>query len=354
VTTGTTWFFWLGLLLITGLLLFALSRTPRRPKSNGDHFTKALSQLIHDDWDGALDSLRATIRSGQASPDAYLKLGSLLRRRGEHLAAYQIHQTLTVRQDLDPATRVELLRCLVDDLRALGRRSDALQALRELAQHVRGAAIQREMADEALASGEYAAAVEAFREAQKADATLGSREAAAFLASVAERCTQRDRVNQAKTFLQQALKEDSNCEAALIQLGDLAYQEGDHESAIYYWQKLAFATPATTAELLERLEKVYFDLGRFDDVERVYDQILEKRPRDLHALIASARIAMKKGESDTAESMLRQARDLDPAQPAAFEMLAELYLDAGRSTDVRELIGDFVQAREPRVRGGAA
>jgi lipopolysaccharide biosynthesis regulator YciM len=353
VATGTSWFFWFGLVLIGGILLFALSRTPRRAKPNGDSYSKALTQLVRDDWDGALENLRATIQSGQAPPDAYLKLGSLLRRRGEYLAAFQIHQTLTVRQNLDPLLRVELLRCLVDDQRALGRRTDALQTLRELALHVRGAGIQREIAEEALASGEYAAAVEAFREAQKLDPTLGSSEAAAFLASVAERCTQRDRSSQAKTFLQQALKEDSSCEPALIQLGDLAYREGDHESALYYWQKLAFATPATTTELLERLEKVYFDLGRFDDVERVYAQILEKRPRDLHTLIACARIAMKKGESVEAESMLRQARDIAPAQPAAFQMLAELYLDGGRSAELRELIGQFV-GREPRANGGPA
>jgi len=143
--------------------------------------------------------------------------------------------------------------------------------------------------------------------------------------------------------LKQALKEDTHCAAALQLMGDLAYEDSDHETALFYWQKLIFAVAAESPELHERLEKVYFDLGRFGDIEKVYAQILDKRPHDMQTLLALARIAMKKGEFEEAERLLLQARDTQPDNPTAFQLLADLYLDQGKIQESRTLIATFVK-----------
>ncbi len=337
MSAGTTLYFWLGLVVVAGLFLLVITRGSRRSKSSPDYYATALNQLIHDDWDGALASLQRAIQSGHTPPDAYIKLGSLLRRRGDHTAAFQIHQNLTVRQDLSPEDRATLLRCLVDDHRALGQRSEALRILQQMAANGRSTGIQREIADEALASGDHAAAAKAIREAQKTDASLDAMAVGRFLAQIGQGCFERGADADAKRYFQDALKEDDTSATALRGMGDLAYQAGDHESALYYWQKLAFAGPQN-ADLYERLERVYFDLGKFGDIERVYAQILEKRPRDLHALLARARIATKKGQVDEAESLLRAALDQEPQSGRAFQMLASLLLEQGKSRDARQLI----------------
>ena len=337
MSSGTSLYFWLGLVAVVALLVVVLVRGIRRPKRSPDYYATALNQLIHDDWDGALDSLRRAIQSGHTSPDAYIKLGSLLRRRGDHTAAYRIHQNLTVRQDLSNAERVTLLRCLVDDHRALGQRKEALRTLQQLAANGRSQGIQREIAEEALASREHAVAVKAIREAQKNDPSLDAAAVAAFLAEVGESCFEREHHGDAKRYFQDALKEDDTCPKALLRMGDLAAQDGDQESALYYWQKLAFATPQG-ADLYERLERVYFDLGKFGDIERVYAQILEKRPRDLQALLARARIAAKKGQLAEAENLLRTALEQKPDSRRAFQMLASLLLEHGKTQEARALI----------------
>jgi lipopolysaccharide biosynthesis regulator YciM len=338
VSAGSALYFWIGLLVVAAIFLYVISRGGRRRRTRPDDYASALNQIIHDDWDGALASLQRAIQSGHTSPDAYIKLGTLLRRRGDHTAALQIHQGLTVRQDLSSEERNAVLRCLVDDLRALGRRAEALRTLQQLAQADRNGDLQKQIAEEALASGEFETAEKAMREAQRIDGTLDAKELATFIASIGESCFERDQHADAKRYLQAALKEDDGCEAALLRMGDLAYQEGDHESALYYWQKLAFAAPASDPELFERLEKVYFDLGKFGEVERVYAQILEKRPRDREALLAAARIAAKKGELDEAERLLRHVLEQMPESRRAFRMLAHLLLEQGKTQETRELL----------------
>jgi lipopolysaccharide biosynthesis regulator YciM len=342
VPAGTNLFFWIGVALIVAGVLFVISRVPRRQRPQGDHYTTALNQLIHDDYDAALKSLRLAIESGHTTPDAYIKLGSLLLRRGDHNAAFQIHHNLTVRTDLDEATRVQVLRCLVRDHQALGRHADALLTLQQLAAHSRGEpGIHWEIAEEALASGEYDTAVSALREAQKTDERVTAERAAAFLSRVGERCLRHHLKQDAERFFKQALKEDTHCAPALQQLGDMSYEDGDHETALFYWQKLIFAAAPEGPELHERLEKVYFDLGRFGDIERVYAQILDKRPQDLQTLLAFARIATKKGSLEEAERLLLQAREVAPQDPTAFQLLADLYLDQSKVQETRELISRF-------------
>jgi len=336
-------FFWVGVVGFAAIILVVISRVPRRKRLHGDPYATALNQLIQDDWDGALKSLRLAIESGHTSPDAYIKLGSLLRRRGDHDAAFQIHHNLTVRTDLDENERTQVMRCLVGDYQALGRRADALVALQELARRSRDPAIHMEIAEEALTSGEYDTAATALREAQKTDSTVSATVAAGFLARVGARCARHNLKQDAQRFLKQALKEDTHCAAALQLMGDLAYEEGDHETALFYWQKLVFAVAADNPEVHDRLEKVYFDLGRFGDIEKVYAQILDKRPQDMQTLLALARIAMKKGEFEDAERLLLQGREKQPDNPAAFQLLADLYLDQGKIQESRALIATFVK-----------
>lgn len=338
MSTESSVIFWLGLLVVAGLFLVAISRGGRRQLARPDSYTTALTQIVNEDWDGALASLRRAIESGHTSPDAYIKLGSLLRRRGEHTAAFQIHQTLTVRTDLSVEDRNTVLRCLVDDYRALGRPDDALRILQQLAQGGRDPGIHREIAREALQSGQHDTAERAIREAQRLDGGFDRTEVARFLAQLGDRSLQRGQTAEAKRYLQEALKEHGQCEVALLRLGDLAYADADQESALFYWQRLAFAGPTEDPELYERLERVYFDLGKFGEIERVYAQILEKRPRDMQVLLASARIATKKGEMDEAEQLLRQALDVAPGSLRGFHMLATLLLEQGRTAEVRGLL----------------
>lgn len=340
---GSSILFAFGLLGSAGVVLYAISRADRRPAPL-DPYRTALDHLLRDDLDAALEALQRTIRTADAPPDAYIQLGNLLRARGEHRAALQIHQTLTVRRDLRPDEQAGMLRALVEDHRALGQRAEALRTLEALVVLRRDARVLQELAREALAVGHFEAAVARLREAQTLDPALGRGEMATFMAAVAEQCLKRGRPADAKRFLQQAQKEDDACPQALDLLGDVVLAEGDTESAVYYWQKLVFGGNAPALDVHEKLEKVYFDLGKFGEIERVYSQILEKRPRDLPTLLAAARISLKKGEAAEAERLLRTALEVAPHSNAALQLLAGLWLDEGKHREVRELLATHLES----------
>jgi lipopolysaccharide biosynthesis regulator YciM len=341
---GSSLFFWLGLLASGSIVLFALTRgDDRRAAPPPDHYRAALLHILRNDLDAAIDSLRLTIQSASAPPDAYIQLGNLLRVRGDHVAALQLHQSLTVRRDLSTEERIATLRALVEDYRALGQRSEALRTLESLAELRRDAAVVGDLARESLLLGRYDPAVDCMRELQRSDPNVGKPELATFLAAVAAHGLARDRPAEARRFLQQALKEDDSCPQALDLSGDVALQDGDAESALYYWQKLAFSGQAAAPDVHEKLERVYFELGKFGEIERVYSQILERRPRDLRTLLAAARIALKKGEAADAERLLQGALDVAARSTTAFRMLAGLWLDEGEVRRVRELIDAHVE-----------
>lgn len=338
-----------GLLGCAAVVLYAISRGDPRPASPApDHYSAALGLLTTNDLDAALDSLRRTVQSTQAPPDAYIKLGELLRMRGEPIAALRVHQGLTVRQDLRPAERLATLRALVEDHRALGQHVDALRVLEQLATDRRDAGVLRDLARQSILAGDIDGALVALNDAQRAEPGLPAPEAAAFLAAAGARLLRSDRVADAKRLLQQALQADDASALALDLLGDIASAAGDHESALYYWQKLVFGGAPADSSVHEKLEQVYFERGHFGDIERVYAQVLDKRPRDLGTLLAAARIAVKKGEADDAERLLRAALDVAPGSRPGFEALAGLWLDEGKNRELRELIAAHVAHCAPK------
>jgi lipopolysaccharide biosynthesis regulator YciM len=334
---ASSFFFGLGLVFCAGVVLFALSRNEPRAPATPDHYNAALGYLSSD-LDAALDNLRRTVQSTQAPPDAYIKLGDVLRMRGDAMAALRVHQGLTVRQDLRPAERQATLRALAEDHRALGQQGEALRVLEQLVHERRDAVTLRELARQSILAGQIDAALTALRDAERLDPGFERTAVAAFLAAAAAEQLRHGRTVEARALLQPALQADDNCALALELSGDVAAAAGDHESALYYWQKLVFAGAPADASVHEKLEQVYFERGRFGDIERVYAQVLDKRPRDLGTLLAAARIAGKKGDADEAERFLRAALDVAPDSRAAFELLAGLWLDEGKTREVRELI----------------
>jgi len=343
---GSSLLFWCGLLACASIVLYAVSRGGPRTPEVPDHYRAALNRLVHDDPSGAIESLRMVIQAGRAPADAYIQMGNLLRQRGDHVAAFQIHQSLTVRQDLSADEQIANLRALVDDYRALGQRDDALATLQRLVALRRDATILRELARETLVADRYDEAHAYLRDAAKLDSTIGRAERAAFLAAIGDRCRARGQLDSARHWMQLALKEDDTNPPALDGMGELAAAQGDLESALYYWQKLVFAAPPAAAGVSAKLERVYFELGKFSEIERVYAQVLEKHPRDVQTLLAAARIALKKGETTVAERMLKTALETAPDASEALQLLGNVFLDEGRTRELRDLLAAFV-ARTP-------
>ncbi len=109
-----------------------------------------------------------------------------------------------------------------------------------------------------------------------------------------------------------------------------------------------------------QLAEEYRKHGRQEKAVEVLEQGLERRPRDLSAMVALGRCRLELGEVDSALTRLEGVIDRDPAHMVANKLLVEVYLqkgdlDGARSRlEIYRLLNDRdpeIEALESRLRG---
>jgi lipopolysaccharide biosynthesis regulator YciM len=320
-----------GLLAGIGYVAWILSRdagaSPPLPETPYQH---GLNALLAGDREEALRAFADTVREDSGNVDAYIHLANLLRERGDAARALQIRRDLTVRAGLSAGQERAIREGLVRDLIALGRPAEAVleaRALREL-DRKNGSALKLLMkAHEA--AGEWERAYETRAEVAKAVSEANGVGLARYRSAIGEIYLREGKLDDAKRQFQAALKLKHDEPAALLRLGDLCYETNRRERAVVLWKALAEAHPTFSHLVLDRLETSYFESGRFADVDKTYEEMLARNPKDVRVHLALARVHLKKGDLDDAGRMLNEAFELDPGSVPARLLLAELHRRKG-------------------------
>lgn len=315
-----------GAVVLAAIVAVARFRSRRPRPRRHSPYVEALKLLVDGRDDGAFARLQEAVKLGTAPTDAYIKLGNLLRARGEVTKALQIHQSLTVKSDLSKEEKKELYLSLADDHASLG---DSGRAVRVLENAVRELSIRSRLVFQTLAKhyhvlGQYEKAYEALKEAKKLDAVT-DRELALYLTSAAEAMLAKGQRKEARRELQRALKHDSKCAPCLLVLGNLAEQAGDLDGAIDSWKRVALASPQLSATALHKLESTLFERGRFGDIERIYSEVRTNRPGDEAANLGLAGFYKKQGRGEEAISLLEDYVTVHSDSMAAALLLTSFY-----------------------------
>lgn len=328
-------------LLIAGaIVLFVVVvvmrlRRPQPRMSSGSAYVEALKLLVDGDRNGAFFRLQEAVKGGTAPTDAYIKLGELLRERGDFGRALQIHQSLTVKTDLSRPEKVELFRNLAEDYAKTGNSKRAASVLESAIRNlnIKDARVYVTLARHYHMLGEGEKAYETLREAAKRGA-IGDRELALYMATAADIQAGKGDVREARRTLQRGLKHDPECAPCLFVMGNVAEGQGDLDGAIEHWKRVAVLSPDLAATVMPRLEKTMFDRGRFGEIERVYNDIRNARTDDEEVTMALASFYDKQGRSDEAIALLEEFVTVRPECIRASLMLASLY---ARHRDSRTL-----------------
>lgn len=329
--------------------MFNLGKKDRDAVSR-DQYVSALRQIIEGRREEAFRSLQSAVRAGKVPADAYIRLGNLLRERGDVSRATQIHQSLTVKDDLSRDEKVELYLSLAEDYAALGRSEKSAKTL-EMA--VRSLSIKDprifiKIAHHQHVLGESDTAYEALREARKLGG-ITDRELALYLTTVAERHLEQQDFKESKKVLQRALKHDPDCAPALILLGDIALKTDDIDEAIEKWRRAAVLSPQLSETALKRLEKVLFQKGRFNDIENVYNEVRSVRGGDEAAALGIAGFYTKQGRGEEAIQLLEEHLSVFPESVRARLRLASLYARYRESGAVERFLDESIaQTRQGR------
>jgi len=341
ISTNTIILIALAVLLIA-VAAIAVRWRGSRPQTPHNPYIEALMLLIEGNRSAAYERLQQVVKSGSAPTDAYIRLGELLRERGDPARALQIHKSLTVKSDLTRDEKVALFSNIAEDYARLGRSDQAVSVL-ETALHkmsLRDATMYSILARESHHLGRVEEAYTYLRELRKLG-VIGEREVALYLATVgADMVDDRAgadgaRLKDARRTLQRALKHDPDCAPAHLALGDADEREGEKQHAIDHWRRAAVLSADLTRTALERLEKLMFERGTFNDMGRVYREILAARPDDEWATLALSSFLKKQGRVGEAVAMLEDYQHAHPRSIEATLLLTSMYA-AARDSDALE------------------
>jgi lipopolysaccharide biosynthesis regulator YciM len=295
------------------------------------YYARALDCLIAGDRVGAMANLKRVVQGDTHNVDAYVRLGNLLRDAGEVEKALQIHRDLTVRAVDDGDVLEKIYESLTEDYIACGRYRDAVVS----AEKLRGMNRRNVYALRALNRvyeqlREWDKAYEAAEELERLNPSVREKNLARYKAHIGADYLQRGKVKEARRAFEDALKLDEGSMAALVHLGDVEYEEGNLEKAVEHWRGFIEAHPDFANIVFERLERAYFDMGRFSDMVQVYEEILAAYPRHVRTLLALAGIHQKKRDVDEALRAVKTALEAQPENARARRLLARLYHERGQ------------------------
>jgi lipopolysaccharide biosynthesis regulator YciM len=291
-----------------------------------DSYVAALRQIVDGHLDDAFRSLQSAVRGERAPADAYIRLGNLLRERGDPSRAAQIHQSLTVKDNLTRDEKIELYLSLAEDYAALGKSERSVKTLETAVKslNIRDPRVFLKIAKHYHVVGDSEKAYDALREARK-HGSLSERELGLYLNTVAERLVDQRDFKEARKVLHRALKHDPDCAAALLLLGDVDHKLDDSDEAIERWRRAAMLSPQLAGAAMRKLEKVLFEKGRFGDIENVYNDVRSARGEDEAAAIAIASFFQKQGRGDEAIQLLEEYLSVFPESVRAMLLLTSLY-----------------------------
>jgi len=331
----------------------------RRARSRGRELDESpyhlgLDALIAGHSDRAIEHLTRAVRDNPRNVDAYVKLGNILRERGQVKQATQIHRELLVKRKLPKNVRNEIIKSLARDLASAGRWLDVLEHLATLPRGERSDPSVLAMTRDAYESaGELDKAAQTHKDLLKAGSPEGQPSAGVYRAHLGLVAFKRGDTRRAKAEFQAAVKEDPGAALAYVYLGDIAVREEDAERAVAYWMRLVSEKPGCAHLVFERLEKAYFEIGDFGRMMGIYEQLVASSPSNVMALTGLSRMLERKGAVDEA---LRIAREAVKHEGSTFEghrqlieilMRHERYEEAAKAAET--LLAGLSEHREERT-----
>lgn len=328
---------WLGagllLLLVLLLLLYRRQLGSRPSGATQDHHLAALEALADGDTALATTELQAAVQEGQGGVDAYLRLAELSRAAGQVKRAIHLHRSLAVNSNWSPAVRQRILRGLAEDYLAAGRWDDALGQLEELRKlDGRDPSIYRRLCQVYLRKLDADRAEQALKRAHRLEGSPRPDELAILQSELARRLMGEQRHKEAQKAVSAALKLDEDCLPALRLAVDLALQENQEQEAADALQRLALTGQPGSEDDYARMEKQFFELGRYHEIQFVYQEVLSREPEFWPARFALARILQKRGRADEAVNLLEPG----------------LVTDAGTASRAAALLLDWDQPEKAR------
>jgi lipopolysaccharide biosynthesis regulator YciM len=312
-------------------------------------YFRGLNFLLNEQPDKAIEAFLEAARLDTETIELHFALGSLFRRRGETDRAIRVHQNLVDRDGLSDEQRLHALSELGQDyLKAglLDRAEDIFLKLRNTARDEEALKFLLEIYQQ---EKEWAKAVTIAESLPGHAEHLWQKEIAEFHCELASTELLHGRSDEALKQLGFALNANRKCVRANILQGDVAWQQGDVESAITAWSRVETQSPVYLALVAEKLMEAYRKLGRPEQGLQLLRGYLE-RHSSLDLLDVVVRAEQELGGVEASYKMVRDELRRNPTLLGLNKLLESQILLAPpeRRADL-ELIKNLVHGHTRRV-----
>ncbi|MCH8287477.1 MAG: tetratricopeptide repeat protein [Candidatus Marinimicrobia bacterium] len=336
-----------GILLV---LWYWSGKRKRFKKSLSSPYTESLNFLISGDKIKALNKLREVVKSDTDNIDAYLKLGDIYREYGKNQQALRVHQALLIRKGLTNFQKLNIRKSLVLDHRNLRGWDNAVNFSKEIIELERNNLWAREQILEIYKEmGDWDGAVDAAKAIQKHEKRRDDETLALYQVQQGLEQRKKGEEREARIRFKKALKTFKNCAAAYYFIGVSYLSEDRKKEAVEAWRNFVKADPAHAYLVFDDLEEVLYNLGNFDQSERIYKEILNLDGDNISAMSALSDLYERRGDTQEAIEILRKAVDKDSTSLRARAYLIQMLLGNKVNKEVKENLKILVRnTRQPR------
>ena len=240
--------------------------------------------------------------------------GDIMRELGHNVQAAKIHRELTVRDIRSPEIRTRILRSLITDYFAARQYQAAfpyIDKLLEINRNDHWALTKRLELYEAI--GDWRNAFEAERKLQSVTKVRDNEKLALLKVQEGHKIVvEGGKEHDARLQYRAAIKLDPKNAPAYLALADSYIQDNRPQDALKEWSNFFDANPRLAHLAFDRMEETVFELGRFQEVERIYRKLVRENPDNARAVVALARFLYRKGETEEAIQVCEEGLEHSP------------------------------------------
>ena len=263
--------------------------------------------MINGDNKKAIILLKQVVKQDTNHIKAYLQLGNLLRNDYTE-QAIKIHQSLTIRPQLDLEIKVEIHKALAKDYIEIGHVKNAAKEAKEiLTLEKRNLWAINFLIKISENEQDWEEAAIWSRNLQKVTGKKKIVKVARFDVYKGLDSMGNGNLDEAKTYFKKAIKSNPNYSLSYRYLGDVYEKKRDLIKAVENWEIFATKNIQSGMDVYHKIESALFDLGRYSEVENFYRKIIKLDNNNIEAIIKLTNVLEEKGETTSALSLIEDS-----------------------------------------------
>jgi lipopolysaccharide biosynthesis regulator YciM len=297
-----------GLLLSAFVVYYSFWRGKKRNKPAGSTpYLDALHMLLEGKTDEAAEQLKRTVQEDSDNIMAYVTLGDILKDKGFPIRAAKVHHDLLLRNTLTERHIDVVLRHLVLDYQAAGMLDKAVETAERLIQrNKKDMDVKRLLLTLYEEKGDWD---KAYFLRQSLNRWLKKRDhliLALYRVQSGVELVKRGAGREGRIRFREAIRLDKHCIPAYLFWGDSYLLEERNEDAYRVWLNFVKENPEWAHLAFDRLNGVLFDLGRYGEMEAVYQEVMSQKPENPTTCLNLIEIFKKQGKIDEALDLCGQ------------------------------------------------